>query len=163
MALATCLLRPAAPRAAASSCRLGNVLAAPQGSWRWGRQPGWRRRRSRRCRHWQPEQQQQQSSSPASRASVAVSAAVHDGLAKGVVAENTGDVARIVETPTVLSLSLFSAGTMARLACLQGAGLFLTGADATNARLWGVLLISAHGQQAAPCLLQLSSLHACSL
>ena len=102
MALATCLLRPAAPRAAASSCRcrLGSVLAAPAGSWRWGGSlagaaaaPAAAAADSPSS----PSSQSSSSSSPANRGSVAVSAAVRDDLIKGVAAENRDDVARIVE------------------------------------------------------------------
>ncbi len=97
MAFATCLLRPATPRAAACSCRcrLGNV-SAPPGSWRWGGSLAGGAAAPAAADTGSPSSSSS-SSSPANRGSVAVSAAVRDDLLKGVAAENRDDVARIVE------------------------------------------------------------------
>lgn len=97
--MACCLLRPAAPRAAATSCRcrLGSVLAAPPGSCRWGSSlVGSGGAAAAAADHSSPSSSTS-SGSPAWRGSTVLAAAVRDDLLKGVAAENREDVARIVE------------------------------------------------------------------
>lgn len=48
-------------------------------------------------------------------------------------------------TPTALSMSLVSAGTMARLQRMENAALFLAGAAASKGGLWGALHVSMSG------------------
>lgn len=99
MALASCLLRPAAPRAAAASCRcrLGSVLAASPGSCRWGSSlVGSGGAAAAAADHSSPSSSTSSGSS-AGRGSTVLAAAVRDDLLKGVAAENREDVARIVE------------------------------------------------------------------
>ena len=102
MAIACCLLRPVAPRAAASSCRcrLGSMLAAPPGGWRWGGSLAGGAAAPAAADSGTPRSSSPSSSSSSSapgRGSTAASAAVRDDLLKGVAAENREDVARILE------------------------------------------------------------------
>lgn len=105
MAIACCLLRPVAPRAAASSCRcrLSSMLAAPPGGWRWGGSLAGGAAAPAAADGGTPSSSSSSSPSSSSsssapgRGSTAAAAAVRDDLLKGVAAENREDVARILE------------------------------------------------------------------